>query len=112
MFASFSPFKSGDPHGTNVGFSRICLRFTLLSATMSVRVRCPYCVEGSQFKLMVGHVDGRFICARCGHISHLNDPSFVCSCLKCENLKRPLVGHLRSQHLGENRKLSVQRLRV
>lgn len=31
-------------------------------------LRCPCCVEDGNFRLMVLHVDGRYICAQCGHI--------------------------------------------
>jgi len=30
-------------------------------------VRCPYCVSGLEFHPMVAHVDGRYICCKCGH---------------------------------------------
>jgi len=30
-------------------------------------VRCPYCVQGLEFRPMVAHVDGRYICRNCGH---------------------------------------------
>ena len=34
---------------------------------MSEIVRCPYCVQGLEFRPMVAHVDGRYICRNCGH---------------------------------------------
>lgn len=34
---------------------------------MKKTVRCPYCVLGIEFRPMIGHVDGRFICDKCGH---------------------------------------------
>lgn len=49
-------------------------------------VRCPYCAAGLEFKLMVGHLDGRFICAQCGHLAFPGHPSFTCSCPRCEAL--------------------------
>jgi DNA-directed RNA polymerase subunit RPC12/RpoP len=59
---------------------------------MTVRVpfRCPYCTDRNDFKLMVGHLDGRHICARCGHLIRLDDATFVCTCSKCLELNRPL----------------------
>src|SRR5947207_1734153 len=30
--------------------------------------RCRFCVEGQNFLQMVTHLDGRFICGRCGHV--------------------------------------------
>jgi hypothetical protein len=52
-------------------------------------VRCPYCIEGDGFRPMVGHIDGRFICAKCGHILRLEDQHFLCPCAKCRELNRP-----------------------
>src|SRR6476660_7964810 len=50
-------------------------------------VRCPYCALGSEFRLMVAHLDGRFICAQCGHLAFPTNPDFGCSCPNCEALK-------------------------
>ena len=33
-------------------------------------VRCPYCIFGPEFRPMVAHVDGRYICNKCGHTTH------------------------------------------
>ena len=49
-------------------------------------VRCPYCVLGDEFRQMIRHVDGRFICNKCGHIIRPDDSSFVCPCHKCRDL--------------------------
>jgi hypothetical protein len=57
---------------------------------VGVVFRCPYCTDRNDFKLMVGHLDGRHICARCGHLVRLNEATFVCSCFKCLELNRPL----------------------
>jgi hypothetical protein len=51
------------------------------------RERCPYCVEGNGFKLMT-YRDDHYICLRCGHIIHRDNPRYVCHCLKCEQLNR------------------------
>jgi ribosomal protein S27AE len=48
-------------------------------------IRCPYCVEGNFFKEMVSHLDGRFICRKCGHVVRPGDPDFKCVCAKCAN---------------------------
>ena len=50
---------------------------------------CPFCVEGDAFKVMTGHVDGRFICARCGHVVWTASSYFQCNCLNCRQLNRP-----------------------
>jgi hypothetical protein len=49
-------------------------------------VRCPYCVLGVQFRPMSPHLDGRFICEQCGHISLADGTSFKCSCYRCGEL--------------------------
>jgi hypothetical protein len=50
--------------------------------------RCPYCVEGGEFKAMSANDDGDWlICARCGHLAVVGDPGFKCTCPKCVGLK-------------------------
>jgi phage FluMu protein Com len=51
-------------------------------------IRCPYCVEGDHFKVMVGHFDGRYICARYGHVVLPDGPNLKCTCPKCRELNR------------------------
>jgi hypothetical protein len=34
---------------------------------MADTVRCPYCVLGLEFLPMIAHVEGRYICWKCGH---------------------------------------------
>lgn len=47
-------------------------------------MRCPYCVEGNDFKLMAVQTGGDwFLCATCGHLSLPSHPSFRCMCGKC-----------------------------
>jgi hypothetical protein len=52
-------------------------------------VRCPYCVLGDNFMEMVGHVDGRMICRRCGHVVKTWDTDFKCGCPKCREMRFP-----------------------
>jgi hypothetical protein len=52
-------------------------------------VRCPYCTFENHFKEMVAHVDGRFICRKCGHMAMPSDPNFRCACPKCCELSFP-----------------------
>jgi hypothetical protein len=52
--------------------------------------RCPYCTDRNDFKPMVGHLDGRHICAKCGHLICPYDATFVCTCSQCLELNRPL----------------------
>ena len=50
-------------------------------------IRCPYCVEGGQFKAMIGRLGGEWLtCAHCGHLSKPNNPHFKCTCVKCVQL--------------------------
>lgn len=49
-------------------------------------VRCPYCVLDDEFRPMVAHLDGRFVCNKCGHVTRPDDPNFKCSCAHCRNL--------------------------
>lgn len=64
------------------------------TATLTV-VRCPYCVLGREFRPMVRHLDGRYICAKCGHLAHPFDKKFQCSCPACLNQRAF------SYHLGD-----------
>ena len=51
-------------------------------------VRCPYCVERTEFKLMNPRVGaaGRYLCYSCGHVAMPSDPEFQCLCAKCGGL--------------------------
>lgn len=57
-------------------------------------IRCPYCVEGREFKLMINRDgDGWHMCANCGHLAMAKNPDFKCPCAKCATLnvkKSPL----------------------
>ena len=48
-------------------------------------IRCRYCTEGSNFKVMAaqGEPDTWYICATCGHLALPNNPTFRCTCAKC-----------------------------
>lgn len=51
-------------------------------------VRCPYCIEDSEFKAMAGQSAGDwFICASCGHLALPSSPLFECTCANCERLR-------------------------
>ena len=49
-------------------------------------VRCPYCALGEEFRPMVAHLDGRFICGTCGHSTSPQQKSYECRCFKCVRL--------------------------
>jgi len=53
---------------------------------METTVRCAYCVSGDDFRPMVAHVDGRYICNRCGHTTRPGDATYECHCLRCVKL--------------------------
>jgi hypothetical protein len=47
-------------------------------------MRCPYCVESREFKLMLARdSDECFLCANCGHLALPNHSGFKCPCMKC-----------------------------
>jgi hypothetical protein len=54
-------------------------------------VRCPYCVEGDNFKVMIRQPHGRYRCSRCHHVIDLERQDFVCSCRKCRELNDPTL---------------------
>jgi DNA-directed RNA polymerase subunit RPC12/RpoP len=54
---------------------------------MGTTVQCPYCVLGNEFRPMVAHVDGRYICNRCGHTTRPGDATYECHCPRCVKLK-------------------------
>ena len=52
-------------------------------------VRCPYCTAVIvEFRRMVGHVDGRFICRTCAHTIRPADPEYRCSCGMCRTYRK------------------------
>jgi hypothetical protein len=52
-------------------------------------VRCPYCVEESQFKIMILQVGGDwYLCSNCGHLALPANPLFHCTCSKCAELEQ------------------------
>jgi hypothetical protein len=57
-------------------------------------VRCPCCVFGEEFRPMVAHLDGGFICAECGHLASSSDKDFKCRC--------PEYSELSPQESGQN----------
>jgi hypothetical protein len=54
-------------------------------------LRCPYCVEGRDFRPMVelsGRRDGVFFCSECHHVAGPSEAAFNCECVNCRNLRR------------------------
>ncbi len=61
----------------------------MCTATARLKVvRCPYCVLDDDFRPMVAHLDGRYICAKCGHLANPRDKDFRCSCPECVQVIR------------------------
>ena len=55
---------------------------------MKHAVRCPFCVLGLEFRPMVAHIDGRYICSKCGHTTHPAESEYQCQCPNCRKLVR------------------------
>ena len=55
-------------------------------------IRCPYCVQDNEFKIMLdltGGTGGIFYCASCRHLVRTGVPGFQCLCLACKSLRGP-----------------------
>lgn len=47
-------------------------------------VRCPYCVEDGNFKIMTRSDEGSwYVCLCCGHTVKPDGPGYRCECAKC-----------------------------
>jgi hypothetical protein len=51
-------------------------------------VRCPYCVEGGEFRPMIQRSGEWFVCLNCSHTARLEDPYAKCPCPKCLEMTR------------------------
>lgn len=54
----------------------------------SKNIRCPYCADGIDFRLMVrqGGTDS-YVCEACGHLSLPSSPFYQCICKNCGKLE-------------------------
>ena len=55
-------------------------------------IRCPYCVQGYEFRVMTDLTAGlgeNFYCPACRHLVRTAEPDFQCFCRGCTNLRRP-----------------------
>jgi len=50
--------------------------------------RCPYCLVGDEFRLMIQRSEGWFMCTKCGHTAMPDQAEFKCFCKKCGELNR------------------------
>src|SRR5579864_2182147 len=54
---------------------------------MATITRCPCCIEGDEFKAMIGRSEGEwFLCVRCSHVTVPHDPDYQCKCARCNEL--------------------------
>lgn len=61
--------------------------------------RCPYCVEGNDFRAMLelsGSPDGLFFCSRCHHLAGSVESEFKCECVKCRSMNTTQTTSLQS----------------
>jgi hypothetical protein len=65
-------------------------------------VRCPYCVQGSEFRPMIRRSGEWFVCVSCGHTATSDDPYAKCPCPKCREVTR-LATRRRSSEEPRNR---------
>ena len=42
-------------------------------------IRCPYCMAGIDFRPMIAHKDGRFVCRDCAHTVRPGVPDYRCA---------------------------------
>jgi hypothetical protein len=53
-------------------------------------IRCPFCIDTHNFKLMTRRVDERwFLCPRCGHVVVPENSLYRCPCSRCIDLRLP-----------------------
>ena len=59
----------------------------------TLTIRCPYCMAGIDFRSMIAHKDGRFVCRDCAHTMRPGVPEYRCTCRSCLTLfrKTPLT---------------------
>jgi hypothetical protein len=53
-------------------------------------VRCPYCVDGKNFRALRAASESRYFCEQCGHEVATGEPGFRCECKKCEGYRQHL----------------------
>ncbi len=51
-------------------------------------IRCPHCMAGMDFRPMIAHKDGRFVCRDCAHTVRPGVPEYRCTCRPCLRLSR------------------------
>ncbi len=67
-----------------------------------LNIRCPYCMADIEFRPMIAHKDGRFVCRDCAHTVRPGTPDYRCTCRACLRLSRqPLLTDHRSRLLTQ-----------
>jgi len=58
-------------------------------------IRCPHCMAGIDFRSMIAHKDGRFVCRDCAHTVRPGVPEYWCTYHTFIRLlwKTPLTDH-------------------
>ncbi len=51
-------------------------------------IRCSHCMAGIDFRSMIAHKDGRFVCRDCAHTVRPGVPEYRCICRSCLRLSR------------------------
>ncbi len=57
-------------------------------------LRCPYCVQGYEFRPMVelsGSPDGTFFCSKCHHMAGSAEGTLKCGCANCRGLNHDAI---------------------
>jgi hypothetical protein len=54
----------------------------------TLTVRCPFCLAGAEFLVMVAYKDGRFVCRDCAHTVRPGVPEYRCICRLCLGMAR------------------------
>jgi hypothetical protein len=61
---------------------------------MMLTLRCPYCVDGQDYRPMIelsGCPDNIFFCSKCRHLARFAGAGFKCGCSNCQNANRDAV---------------------
>ena len=51
-------------------------------------VRCPFCVQGNEFRPMQRRETDEFVCPKCGHMANPADSYMKCQCKRCREMNR------------------------
>jgi hypothetical protein len=54
----------------------------------TLTIRCPHCLAGIEFRPMIAHKDGRFVCRDCAHTVLPGVPEYRCTCRPCLRIQR------------------------